>query len=185
MKLLKIARPISVLTASAVAALVAGALVGCASTPADKAPEATQPTLVDGWVKAHDSMTGIFGTLTNPSGDDVTLIDASSTVAGMVEMHETVVNSGNMIMQEKEGGFSIAAGGSFELEPGGDHIMLMDLARELLPGEDIDITLVFSDGTETTLNIPVREYAGAIEEYAPGDHDEHSHDEHSHDEHEH
>lgn len=165
-------------------------LVGCGqSATADSSNETTQGTvqesaeltLVGGWTKATDGMTGVFGTLTNPGPEEVTLVGASSPIAGMVELHETVVTGGNMKMQEIEGGFVIPAGGSLELEPGANHIMLMDLDRELLPGEELEITLLFSDGTEKELLVEVRDFAGAIEEYAPGDHD-HDHDHDHHDE---
>lgn len=141
----------------------------------------TEPlSLEAGWAKASDSMTGVFGTLHNATTESVALVGASSSVASIVEMHETVVSSGNMQMQEIDGGFDIPAGGTYELSPGGDHIMLMGLERELLPGEQLDLTLVFSDGTELDMMIDIRDYAGAIEEYAPGDHDDHAeHDEHA------
>lgn len=137
-------------------------------------------TVIDGWAKASDSMTGVFGTLTNPTDTDLSLVNASSSVAGMVELHETVAAAGSTVMQEIDSGFLIPAGGDYILEPGGDHIMLMDLNREILPGEQLDLTLEYSDGQTVELQIDVRDFSGAVEEYAPGDHDEHAkQDEHA------
>ncbi|WP_341853970.1 copper chaperone PCu(A)C [Brachybacterium sp. GPGPB12] len=87
-------------------------------------------TLVDPWVKAaEEGMTSAFGTLTNATGRALQLISASTPSAGMVEPHETMGDgSGGMSMQEKEGGFPVPDGGELVLEPGGDHLMLMDLA---------------------------------------------------------
>lgn len=176
---------------SAAALALSLTLTGCGSgsTPNENQPgssetiEISELTLVNGWAKAGDHMTGVFGTLTNPSDEDITLVEASSDAAGVVEMHETVVVNGSSQMSELPGGFVIPAGGTYELEPGGDHVMLMDLRRELLPGEELPITLFFSNGTEVELTLSIRDFAGAVEEYAPGDHDEHAHEMDSHDEH--
>ncbi|WP_078103441.1 copper chaperone PCu(A)C [Enteractinococcus helveticum] len=45
------------------------------------------------------------------------------------------------VTQEKEGGFPLAADERYELDPGEDHIMLMDLTEDIQPGD------VFEDQT--------------------------------------
>jgi len=66
---------------------------------------------------------------------------------------------------------------SFELAPGANHIMLIGLTRPLLAGDEVSVTLTFSDGTEVALTAMVKDYTGANEEYAPGGHEQ-DHDEH-------
>ena len=149
-------------------------------------------TLVDPWVKAaEEGMTSAFGTLTNDTGRDLQLIAASTPSAGMVELHETMGDgSGGMSMQEKEGGFPIPDGGELVLEPGGDHLMLMDLSAPLRPGDEVELTLQCEDGTELVVTATVKDFAGAQEHYEPegsagsgasdggGEHDGHDADGH-------
>lgn len=123
----------------------------------------------DGWIKAADSgMTGAFGTLVNTSDEDVTVTAATAEVAGMTELHETENSGGSSTMKEKEGGFTVPAGGSLEFAPGGDHIMLMDLQEEILPGDEVAIELETSAGP-LALELVAKDYTGAQETYAPED----------------
>ena len=57
---------------------------------------------------------------------------------------------GEMKMQQKDGGFVVPAGGDHVLEPGNDHVMVMDMSDPVEPGEDVEITLTLDDGTTYT-----------------------------------
>ena len=59
------------------------------------------------------------------------------------------------MMQEVPEGFVVPAGGSFTLEPGGPHIMLIDIDPADIVGT-IDVTMIFDDGTEVTVGAPVK-----------------------------
>lgn len=125
-------------------------------------------TLTDAWIKAANSgMTAIFGTLTNTSDHEITITAAVTDISMMVELHEVVEKDGQMVMQPKEGGFVIPAGGTHELAPGGDHIMIMDLNRALTPGDSITATLATSDGATIPVTAQVRSFDGGGETYAP------------------
>ena len=136
----------------------------------DAGPE-TALTVSDPWVKAgEEGMTSAFGTLTNDTDRDLVLIGARTEASAHVELHETTDDgSGGMSMQEKEGGFPLAAGEQLVLEPGGHHLMLMDLTAPLLPGDEVELILEFEDGTEHPLTATVKDVAGAQEHYAPED----------------
>lgn len=164
--------------------LTAFGLAGCAPTDSattDPAAAIVQEsagfTISDAWVKATDTdMTGVFGTITNDTGAEVTLVSVRSDIAEMTELHETIVQSdGSSLMQEIEGGYTVPAGEDAVLEPGGNHIMLMMLQDEIMPGDEIAITVVTSDGDEFDFIATAREYTGAKETYAPaqehGDHE--------------
>ncbi|WP_145010157.1 copper chaperone PCu(A)C [Kocuria salsicia] len=167
---------------AAVAALGIGlaTLTGCSASGggAESSPSASQSasdaplTLDNGWAKAADSgTTAAFGTLTNTSDKDVTVTGASADgTAGSVQLHETVTDStsGSTTMRQKDGGFTIPAGKSTALEPGGNHIMLMDLTCSLKAGADLTLQLHSDAGTKT-VTVPVRDYSGAKEEYTPGE----------------
>ncbi|MBC9954277.1 copper chaperone PCu(A)C [Leucobacter sp. cx-42] len=157
------------------------ALTGCSSTGTDagsntkqEAAAKTQADAVklhDFWLKASDKgMTGAFGTIENTSGEELQIVSAKSPLSDDVELHETVADgSGNNVMQEVQDGYKIPAHGKFELAPGANHIMLMDLKQAVPAGDDVEFTLVFSDGSEHTFNAMVKDYAGAKENYRDED----------------
>jgi copper(I)-binding protein len=149
------------------------ALTGCATeaAPAEPAPAGESVTIADAWVKATDEdMSAAFGTLTNSGTAKVTVVSAETDAAGMVELHETVENeAGEMVMREIEGGFSIPAGGTLQLEPGANHIMLMGLTGALTAGDEVTVTLTFSDDSTYEFTAPVKDYSGANENYEESD----------------
>ena len=162
------------LAAVAVVAVTTTTLLGgCGTadeTAGETAPQADAVTVSDAWVKAADEgMTGAFGVLTNDGADDATVVSAASAASPMVEIHETVMVDGGMKMQPKEGGVVVPAGGSATLQPGGDHIMLMDLAEPIAPGDEVVITLTFADGSTLDVTATAKTFTGGNEEYLPSE----------------
>jgi copper(I)-binding protein len=111
------------------------------------------------WVREPaegQTRSAVYATITNDGDADVTLVSASVPFEATVEIHETIIgDDGAMSMQEVPEGFVVPAGGSFTLEPGGPHIMLIDIDPADIVGE-IEVTLVFDDGTEVTVPAAVR-----------------------------
>ncbi|WP_083966730.1 copper chaperone PCu(A)C [Demequina globuliformis] len=160
---------------SAVAVLAAASLAACASS--DDATEAGSATnvdvaIVDAWTKATDSgMTATFGEITNEGDEAITLIAATTDASSMVELHETSMDdAGGMSMSEKDGGFTIEAGDTLVLEPGGNHIMLMGVTDPIEAGADVPVTLEFEGGGTVEMDTVAKDYTGANEEYV-GDKD--------------
>lgn len=151
------------------------ALTGCTteSAPSETsdAPAADVVTIEDAWVKSADEgMSAAFGVLVNDGDEDLTVVSVTSDASSMLELHETVENeSGEMVMREIEGGFVIPAGAELALEPGADHIMLMDLRSPLKAGDEATFTLTFSDDSTYEFTAPVKDYSGANENYEEGD----------------
>jgi copper(I)-binding protein len=112
-------------------------------------------------------MTGVFATITNNTDADITLTGGSSDIAPMVQVHEVVMADGEMQMREKEGGIVIPAGQSVTLEPGGLHVMLMDLKKAILDGDQITVTLDFEGADSQTLTLPAKTSASGDETYNP------------------
>src|SRR5699024_11402808 len=107
-------------------------------TVEDPVIKATEESLGE---TSDDTMTGAFVHLTNVSGEDRTVVGAKSEIAEVVELHEVIDDGRASVMQEKPGGFPVAAEEAYELNPGEDHIMLMELADEISPGDPEEITL--------------------------------------------
>ena len=149
--------------------LVALALIlsGCAQ---GSAVEAT-----DIWIKSSDvstqgGMTAVYGTLTNNTSKEITLVGGITEVAGVVEVHEMAMVGGEMKMQEIDGGLVIPAGQSIVLEPGGNHLMLMMLTEDITAGEEITVTFDF-DGAEDLVveGVVAKPAEGGDEEYHSGE----------------
>ncbi len=119
-------------------------------------------SIQNAWARATFAMAktgaGYFN-LTNNGGEDVVLLSASvsETVAGMVELHETVMMNDMMQMRELEAGVPISAGDTVAFEPGGKHIMFMGLTKGLDAGEEFDVVLTFSDDTAKTVKFEVKD----------------------------
>ncbi len=165
----------AVLRVGALLAVAALALAGCAAgaAEADAAPAAASVSISDAWVKSAESgMSAAFGELTNASDADLTVVSASTEASSMLELHETVENeSGEMVMRQIEGGFVIPSDGDLSLEPGGNHIMMMDLTAPLVAGQNVTFTLTFSDDSVYEFTAPVKDYSGANETYEGDDMD--------------
>jgi copper(I)-binding protein len=122
-----------------------------------------QTTVKDPWVRgtvAGQKATGMFGQIVSASGGK--LVSASSSVAGVVELHEMVMD-GNVMKMRAVSGLELPAGKAVELKPGGYHLMLMDLRQELKAGESVPVTLVIegAGGRRETVEIkaPVKSLA--------------------------
>ncbi len=121
------------------------------------------------WAKAAESgMTAAFGTLVNPGDADVRIVAASSPAADAAELHEVAMADGEMVMREKPDGFVVPAGGRLVLEPGAEHIMLIDLAAPLMPGDEVEIVLTLEDSTTVEFTAQAKDFSGADEDYRPG-----------------
>ncbi len=153
------------------AALVAMPLAACGSEDGDTdAASEAAITVSDAWVRASEGpMTGSFGIIANSSDTDLRVVAATTTASDMTELHEVVMIDGEMKMQEKQDGFVVPAGGEHVLEPGADHVMVMNMSEPVLPGDEVEITLELDDGTTYTYAAQGREAEVGDEEYVPSE----------------
>ena len=128
-------------------------------------PVMAQVTVKDPWVRATVSAqkaTGAFMQIT--SAQDTRLVEASSPVAGVVEVHEMVMEKDVMKMRAVKG-LDLPAGKTVELKPGGYHVMLMDLKQQMKEGDTVPVTLVVEgkDKKRSTIEVkaPVKPLATA------------------------
>lgn len=85
------------------------------------------------------------------------LLSVASDVAATVELHMVEQDGDVMKMRPVEGGIEVPAGGEVELKPGGYHVMLIGVTRELAPGDTIDLTLQFERAGALEVQATVRE----------------------------
>jgi copper(I)-binding protein len=126
------ARLASIVSFFAFLAALAGARAGGAplleaKNPWVRAPVAGQPA-----VAAYMELV---------SAETAALVAVTSPVAARVEIHRTALEGGVMRMRPVER-LELPAGQPVRLVPGGVHLMLMELARPLKPGEKVPLRLV-------------------------------------------
>jgi hypothetical protein len=87
------------------------------------------------------------------SDADAKLIGVSSPAVPRVEVHEMKMDGDVMIMREVKA-IDLPKGKTVALEPGGFHIMLMNLKQPIVAGEVIPLTLeVESGGKKQTVKV--------------------------------
>ena len=101
----------------------------------------------------------VYLTVLNGLDQPLQLTSATSNIAMAVELHETINDQGVMRMEPRPDGFAIPALAKLELQPGGKHIMLIDLAKPLVTGEVFTLTLNFDNADALAIEVPVTEGA--------------------------
>jgi copper(I)-binding protein len=118
---------------------------------AGKKMDSMQPTATPG----GGGNGAVYATLGNAGAQSDSLVAASTDVAQTVELHETKSEGGVMKMRPVPA-IPVPAKGKTELKPGGYHIMLMGLKRDLKPGETIPVTLKFERGGEVRIEAAIK-----------------------------
>lgn len=98
-------------------------------------------TVKDAWVRGTtpaQKATGAFMEIT--SSEAASLLSAASPLAGVVEVHSMKMEDGVMKMRALRK-MDLPAGKAVKLQPGGNHIMLMDLKQQMKKGDVVPITL--------------------------------------------
>lgn len=132
-------------------ALVAAALLASAATlPA----WAANITVTDVWARATMPGQPVSGAYMQIRSDaDARLVSASSPAVPRVEMHEMKMDGDVMRMREVKA-IDLPKGKTVSLEPGGFHIMLMNLPKPIAAGDVIPLILtVESGGKQQTVEV--------------------------------
>jgi copper(I)-binding protein len=95
-----------------------------------------------------------YMTIHNKSVAADRLLGGSSPLAAKVETHVTVKDGDIMRMREVKG-YEVPAKGSFELKPGGAHLMLVDIKKPFKEGDTIPVTLRFEKAGEVKTELVV------------------------------
>jgi copper(I)-binding protein len=115
-----------------------------------------QVTVSDAWVRAtvpQQKATGAFMELRG-AGTQSRLVEASSPVAGIVEIHEMAMD-GNVMRMRAVTGVDVPAGKGVSLRPGGYHVMLMELKNPIQVGDKVPLTLVFEGANKQRQTVEV------------------------------
>jgi copper(I)-binding protein len=114
-------------------------------------------TVADAWVRATPpgaTTAAAYLTLTNSGAAADRLLGATTSAARAVEIHTHVVDGGlHRMVRVAE--LTLPAGEAVRLEPGGLHLMLVDLAAPLAAGTTVALSLRFASAATLELEVPV------------------------------
>jgi len=115
----------------------------------------------DIWARA--SMQGMnsatYFVIQNHNAEADELIGATSDVADAVEVHESKMEGDVMMMNHVES-VVLEPSAKVEFKPGGYHVMMIGLKRDLKAGDEIEVTLQFRDGPDLTIKATVKDEGG-------------------------
>ena len=97
---------------------------------------------------------GGYMTIRNRGNRADRMVGASSPAAARVEMH-VHVRDGEVIKMRQVPGYDVPASGSFELKPGGAHLMFVRIARPLKEGDKVPVKLRFEKAGEVSAEFHV------------------------------
>lgn len=126
----------------------------CRSDPgrAPGAHLATAALTLEDWRATNSVGTAgasLFGRVAGSDAD--TLLAISSAAAGRVTLHQT----GTDRRMHPAESFAVSPGTPLVLQDGGRHAMMEALARPLVPGDSLDVTLRFARAGSLVLRVPV------------------------------
>jgi periplasmic copper chaperone A len=97
---------------------------------------------------------GAFMVIRNGGDKDIKVLKADNPASKVTELH-THLNEGGVMKMRQVPGIDIKAKGEAVLQPGGLHVMLIDLKAPLKEGDVVPITLSFDDGSSKTVDAKV------------------------------
>jgi copper(I)-binding protein len=99
------------------------------------------------------------GDMSDGDMDEMDDREGSEGMDDMDDMDDMEGMDGPMVMQELTEGLALTADETVSFEPGGYHVMLLDLAEPLELGDEIDVTLEFAEAGSMTVTVEVAESA--------------------------
>lgn len=114
-----------------------------------------------------------FMVIENETNKDISIVKASSNISKTVELHTHDMKDGVMKMYQIPK-IDIAANSKTVLKPGGLHIMFIGLKHPLKEGNEVTLTLEFSNGKSQTITAPIKKVMAGMKHHG------HNHMQHNH-----
>lgn len=125
------------------------------SEDGDALTGASVPSDIAGTVEIHETVAADAG---GAADDAMATTTTGDAMGGDASTDTTVAGMGAMTMQPIDS-LELPAGETVTLEPGGYHIMLIDLVAPLETGQEIEVSLTFENAGERTITVPVQDDA--------------------------
>ncbi|MHA1159039.1 MAG: copper chaperone PCu(A)C [Alphaproteobacteria bacterium] len=102
---------------------------------------------------------GGYVVIRNTGAESDRLVEVTAGFAAVVQIHNMSLADGVMKMRLMPDGLEIPAGDTVALEPGGAHLMFMQLSEQLMAGEQRAVTLTFEKAGEVDIIFDIRPFA--------------------------
>ena len=111
------------------------------------------------WMRpgAKGGATALYFTINNNGTEADTLNAVTSSISDKIQIHETYKN-GDMMGMREIGKIVVEPHSKVKLKPGGMHVMIMKLKRDVVNGEKIDFILHFKKEGDLHLTAEVKKY---------------------------
>ena len=115
--------------------------------------------VLDAWARPgfRGDNSAVYLTINNQTNQGEGLIGANSDVAGGAEIHLSSMDAAGTMTMERQDLVVIPAKDSIELAPGGLHIMLVILGKDLSVGDTFPVTLEFQRAGDITIEVEVKQ----------------------------
>ena len=142
-------------------ALVGALVLSACGAANDEHAAGTDVEAHDYWARAalKDGNSAVYMLLHNHSTQDDALVGVSSDVATAAEMHLSQMKADGTMEMIKQESIALLVDDEVELKPGGYHIMLFGLKKDLKADDEITLTLHFMHHEDITLTVPVLDAA--------------------------
>lgn len=101
------------------------------------------------------SISAAYMTIKNEHDHDIELVKVFGKISNKIELHEHSMANGMMKMRQVPS-IVIPAHGEVKLQPYGYHVMLFNLLKPLVAGEEITLTFQFYKHPSVEITIPVQ-----------------------------
>lgn len=98
--------------------------------------------------------TGAFMVIKNNGEKDIKVMKADNPVSRVTELH-THLNEGGVMKMRPVPAIDVKAKGEAILQPGGLHVMMIDIKAPMKEGDVVPITLTFDDGSSKQIDAKV------------------------------
>ena len=88
--------------------------------------------------------------------DDI-LLSVSSEIASATEVHMSMGDANGVMSMQMQDSIPVLAKDTVKFEPGGLHVMFVELSQDLKVGDTITLTLNFEKAGSMTVEAPVKE----------------------------
>jgi periplasmic copper chaperone A len=122
-------------------------------------PRAGGITISGAWARPGFSgaNSAVYLVIENSGNEDDVLLSAEASVAQLVELHESRMDQSGMMSMEEQERIDVRAKDQVAFQPGGLHVMLINLNEDLNPGDRFNLTLNFQETGQVPVDVEVRE----------------------------
>lgn len=115
-------------------------------------------TVQAAWTRAttpENRTAAVYFTISNIGKAQIDLIGVRTDRASIETLHQTTIDLNGIARMSAKPEQRIKPGSTIAFEPGGLHVMLIDVEKPLIEGEILPLRLEFYDGDDLTVDVPI------------------------------